>query len=139
MQPIAMIRVVAPPMMQNARMLGQQRHAVLPMKVKPWPEHAHASIICNERAFAATLRFGYNEDCAALSDACAGLYMSMIGMQRVYTAGDEQNVSRNIYISFLVSASPKCIVNVGICRLPQQGRTGERHVSRHMRWLRGTR
>jgi len=139
MQPIAMNRVAAPLMMQNARLLGQQRHAVLPMKVKPWPEHAHASIICNERAFPATVRSAYNEDCAALSGACAGLFMSMIGMQCVLTAGDEQNVSRIIYISFLVLASSKYVRYVGVCRLPQQGRTGERHVLKHMRWLRGTR
>lgn len=37
MPPVAMNRVAAPSMMQNARVLGQQRKAVLALKVKPWP------------------------------------------------------------------------------------------------------
>ncbi len=47
MPQVTMNRVAAPVMSQNARLLGQQRHAVLPLKVEPWPGHAQGlDILC---------------------------------------------------------------------------------------------
>ncbi len=40
MPPVTMNRIAAPVMSQNARLLGLQRHAVVPLKVGPWPRHA---------------------------------------------------------------------------------------------------